>query len=113
MQRQITRSREEALELIAHFRLDIEAGQRGFQEVAKESSDCSSAASGGDLGWFEKGQMQLAFEEATFGLKVSWTVRMIGFTLSMQWLRRGNLLFLLPLPPPSKEKTLKNRGKKE
>ena len=74
MQRQITRSREEALELIAHYRLDIESGQRGFQEVAKEFSDCSSAASGGDLGWFEKGQMQLAFEEATFELKVRCTV---------------------------------------
>jgi len=69
MQREITRSREEALELIEHFRMDIESGQRGFQEVAREFSDCSSSATGGDLGWFEEGQMQTSFEEAARGLK--------------------------------------------
>ena len=70
MQRTVTRSWEEALELIEHYRSDIESGQRGFQEVAREFSDCSSAASGGDLGWFQKGQMQRPFEDATFDLKV-------------------------------------------
>ena len=76
MQREITRSREEALELIEHFRMDIESGQRGFQEVAREFSDCSSSATGGDLGWFEEGQMQTSFEEAARGLKVSVLVQL-------------------------------------
>ena len=30
-----------------------------FQDLAKEESDCSSAKRGGDLGFFEKGKMQV------------------------------------------------------
>ena len=33
-------------------------------------SDCSSAKRGGDLGKFELGQMQPAFESAAFQLKI-------------------------------------------
>lgn len=41
-----------------------------FAKVAKEmSDDPGSAASGGDLGWLEKGQMPDAFEKALFSLK--------------------------------------------
>ena len=36
--------------------------------MAKVESDCSSAAKGGDLGRFERGKMQKAFEEAAFRL---------------------------------------------
>jgi len=40
-----------------------------FAKVAKEmSDDPGSAASGGDLGWLEKGQMPDAFEQALFSL---------------------------------------------
>lgn len=47
----------------------IAAGE-DFATVAKEVSDDSSAASGGDLGKFERGRMVPAFEEAAFALSV-------------------------------------------
>ncbi|HEX2997414.1 MAG TPA: peptidylprolyl isomerase [Anaerolineales bacterium] len=42
-----------------------------FAEVARQySKDTGSGASGGDLGWFGKGQMVAEFEEAAFKLKI-------------------------------------------
>lgn len=46
------------------------AGERSFEEIASEFSDCSSAKRGGDLGPFGRGQMQKAFEDASFALSV-------------------------------------------
>jgi NIMA-interacting peptidyl-prolyl cis-trans isomerase 1 len=38
--------------------------------LATNYSDCSSAKRGGDLGYFERGQMQKPFEDTTFGLQI-------------------------------------------
>jgi peptidyl-prolyl cis-trans isomerase C len=40
-----------------------------FEALAKQYSKDSSAAKGGDLGWFAKGRMDPAFEKAAFALK--------------------------------------------
>jgi len=66
----ITRSKEEALELLAGYRQMILSKQATFAELAEQHSDCSSARKGGDLGAFGPGQMQKPFEDASFSLKV-------------------------------------------
>ncbi|XP_021966286.1 putative peptidyl-prolyl cis-trans isomerase dodo [Folsomia candida] len=66
----ITRTKEEALDILAGYRDSIKSGDVSFAELATKYSDCSSAKRGGDLGPFGRGAMQKPFEDATFALKV-------------------------------------------
>ncbi|CAG8711530.1 9277_t:CDS:2, partial [Racocetra fulgida] len=61
---------KEALELIKAYQSRIKSGEITLDELASTESDCSSAKRNGDLGFFSRGQMQPAFEEAAFNLKV-------------------------------------------
>ncbi|MDO4975766.1 MAG: peptidylprolyl isomerase [Eubacteriales bacterium] len=45
---------------------EIEAGEKTFEEAAKEYSTCPSKAQGGDLGPFGRGQMVPEFDKAVF-----------------------------------------------
>ena len=60
------------LEKIKAAKARLDAGE-SFEEVAKDVSTCPSSAQGGDLGFFGKGQMDPAFEEAAFALEVGKT----------------------------------------
>ncbi|KAI8611824.1 peptidyl-prolyl cis-trans isomerase NIMA-interacting 1 [Chytriomyces sp. MP71] len=66
----ITRSRDEATAIITGYRERISSGEIEFAKLATTESDCSSARAGGDLGFFGPGQMQKAFEDATYALQV-------------------------------------------
>ncbi len=54
-----------AEELLKTVNAELAAGT-DFAELAKEHSDDTSAAQGGDLGFFERGRMVKPFEEAAF-----------------------------------------------
>ncbi|KAF2270200.1 rotamase-domain-containing protein [Lojkania enalia] len=65
----ITRTYEEAEQLIKRYMDQINSGDVTLSELATTESDCSSASKGGDLGFFAKGDMQKEFEDAAFQLK--------------------------------------------
>ncbi|KAG0313027.1 hypothetical protein BGZ99_009145 [Dissophora globulifera] len=66
----ITRTKDEALDRLQVFEKKIKAGDAQLGELAATESDCSSSKKSGDLGFFERGQMQPQFEKASFALKV-------------------------------------------
>ncbi|PSS29757.1 hypothetical protein PHLCEN_2v2905 [Hermanssonia centrifuga] len=91
-QQNITRSKEEAIEILRGYQAEINGSPERFAELAKVHSDDSSAKRGGDLGpfgrvrsclffcilsstdqerpWNIQGQMQKSFEDAAYGLNV-------------------------------------------
>ena len=64
------KTKECAIDELMAYREQIEKKVVSFAELATKVSDCSSARHGGDLGTFERGAMQKAFEDAAFGLEV-------------------------------------------
>ncbi|KAF8079182.1 hypothetical protein FPV67DRAFT_101590 [Lyophyllum atratum] len=66
----ITRNKEEAIEILKGFQEQIGGSADKFAELAGKHSDCSSHSNAGDLGWFGHGQMQKPFEDAAYGLEV-------------------------------------------
>jgi NIMA-interacting peptidyl-prolyl cis-trans isomerase 1 len=67
---EITRTKEEALEILRGYENRIRSGQATLGEIASQESDCSSARKKGDLGFFGRGDMQKEFEDAAYALKV-------------------------------------------
>lgn len=66
----IALTRDASIARLKVFREKILNGLVTLLEVVQTESDCSSHEKGGDLGFFGKGQMQPAFERASFDLNV-------------------------------------------
>ncbi|KAL1893029.1 peptidyl-prolyl cis-trans isomerase Pin1 [Sporothrix stenoceras] len=66
---EITRTKEEARQIIQGYEEQIQRGDITLGELALTESDCSSARKRGDLGYFGKGDMQKEFEESAFSLR--------------------------------------------
>ncbi|KAL2002130.1 hypothetical protein VTN02DRAFT_619 [Thermoascus thermophilus] len=66
---QITRTKEEAIQILRAHEQRIKSGEVSLGEIAISESDCSSARKKGDLGFFGRGEMQKEFEEAAFALQ--------------------------------------------
>jgi parvulin-like peptidyl-prolyl isomerase len=63
------KKRQAALEKAKSLKKQIDGGA-DFEELARKNSDDSSAKTGGDLGYFSRGQMVPTFENAAFALPV-------------------------------------------
>ncbi len=61
---------QEATARLAGWRRQIDNGTRRFEDTAREFSEDSSAAQGGDLGWASPGMMVPEFERAMDDLRV-------------------------------------------
>ncbi|WP_045219102.1 peptidylprolyl isomerase [Desulfonatronum thioautotrophicum] len=59
---------DQVREKLVQLLVRMQAGE-SFAELAREYSDDASAAQGGDLGWFGRGEMVDAFEDAAFALE--------------------------------------------
>ena len=70
---EVTRTKEEALALVEEIAKKLEGEGADFAALAKEYSDCPSAAEGGDLGNFAPGRMAKPFSEATMKLAIGET----------------------------------------
>uniref|UniRef100_A0A0N4ZP75 Peptidyl-prolyl cis-trans isomerase n=1 Tax=Parastrongyloides trichosuri TaxID=131310 RepID=A0A0N4ZP75_PARTI len=69
----ITRTKDEATEILKKYREEIEESSKKFEtfmKLAEEFSDCSSAKRKGDLGFFKRNQMEKPFENASYALKI-------------------------------------------
>lgn len=65
----ISRSKDEATSILLAHETRIRAGGATLGEIAVTESDCSSARKAGDLGFFGRGEMQKAFEDAAYALQ--------------------------------------------
>eukprot|EP01098_Paradermamoeba_levis_P004870 TRINITY_DN2075_c0_g1_i1.p1 TRINITY_DN2075_c0_g1~~TRINITY_DN2075_c0_g1_i1.p1 ORF type:complete len:152 (-),score=28.64 TRINITY_DN2075_c0_g1_i1:115-570(-) len=77
-EKNITRSQEEAIEILKGYQSQLQSGSATFESIASQYSDCGSAQNGGDLGFFGPGEMQKPFEDTTFSLKVGETSGIIS-----------------------------------
>ena len=67
----VSRTKAEACQQMEQLHAKVLQDPSCFGQLAQHFSECGSGANGGDLDYFGPGQMQQAFEEATYALQVN------------------------------------------
>jgi len=104
----ITRSKEEALEVLADIRLKINNSE-DFISFADEVSEDQTSVDGGNLGFFEWGQMEDAFQEAAFSLPTNTLSELVetSYGFHLLWIDSIKIVELEPFD--KMEGQLRNR----
>ncbi|RCI14632.1 hypothetical protein L249_6543 [Ophiocordyceps polyrhachis-furcata BCC 54312] len=84
----ITRSEDEARDIINGHKQKIKSGSVSLGELATTESDCTSARKRGDLGYFGRGDMQKEFEEAAFALNPGEMSDVVGTASGLHLIER-------------------------
>ncbi|MCD4706192.1 MAG: peptidylprolyl isomerase [Candidatus Sabulitectum sp.] len=105
----------EAEELLSEVRALIETGETTFSAAAAAYSQDGSALTGGDLGWFSRGDMTAAFEGVAFGLEpgeiagpflTPFGVHLIKLTdRDEERVRASHIIIIVQLTPADLDKT--------
>ncbi len=92
----------------------IDAGE-DFAALAKEYSKDGTAANGGDLGYFGKGQMVQPFEDAAFGLTVGETSQVVQTQFGFHLIRLADRKDpdLASLAPEIRQQVLRQKAKSQ
>ena len=86
----VNRGKEKALVIAGQVQaLAAEPGS-DFVDLARQYSDCPSAAAGGDLGTFGRGVMVPAFEEAAFAIGVEAISEVVETPFGYHVIKRGS-----------------------
>lgn len=107
---------EEAEALLSELRMKIENGETTFSAAAAQYSEDGSAESGGDLGWFERGDMTATFEAQVFALEpgdiagpfaTPFGVHLVKLTdRDGESVRASHILRIVPTTPADLDSTL-------
>jgi parvulin-like peptidyl-prolyl isomerase len=81
------RTKQEALDEITALLERINAGE-DFAAIAQKMSDCPSGEDGGDLGFFQRGDMVPEFDEAAFALEPNQTSGVVETAFGFHLIQR-------------------------
>jgi parvulin-like peptidyl-prolyl isomerase len=88
----------EALKKVNELLAELKKNPNNFEALAKANSECGSAAQGGSLGAFQKGQMVPEFENAAFALKEGEISGVVKTDFGYHIIRRDALVKATQLP---------------